>query len=295
MEQDHRGAYKLNIAPACVECIVNQAERVASTLHVDPNTADKLVETAKEMSKNFSFSKTPPEVATPVYEAMAKILHKEDIYEEIKALSTKKALSLLPSLQKRLEESKDLFTTSLKIAVAGNVIDLASEMRFDLDEELAKIFDTDFAIDDSKKLKTLLKKSNSVVVLGDNAGEHVFDKLFIQTLQQLYPDIKFYYFVRGKPIINDVTLKEAKEIGFDEVCDVIDSGVDTPGFVYKRANKQARELFDQADVVISKGMGNYECLTPSHKSPIAFLLKVKCNVVAESLNQNTGDIICKII
>ncbi len=247
------------------------------------------------MSKHFSFSQTPPEVATPVYEEMAKILHKKDIYDEIKALSTKKALSLLPLLKKQLETSDDPFMTALKIAVAGNVIDLASEITFDLDEELEKIFHTDFAEDDSKALAELLQKAKSVVILGDNAGEHVFDKLFVQTLQNLYSQVKFHYFVRGKPIINDVTLKEAKEIGFDTVCEVIDSGVDTPGFVYTRANEKAKKLFDTADVVISKGMGNYECLTPSHKSPIAFLLKVKCNVVAASLGREVGDIVCKIL
>ena len=278
-----------------MECIINQAERVGRTLHTDEQTTQKLVQTARLMSEHFSFSQTPPEVATPVYEEMARILHKEDIYDEIKALSTKKALSLLPLLEKQLEKSDDTFMTALKIAVAGNVIDLASEMTFDLDEELAKIFHTDFAVDDSKKLSQLLDMAKDVVVLGDNAGEHVFDKLFVQTLQKLFPQIKFYYFVRGKAIINDVALKEAKEIGFDAVCEVVDSGVDTPGFVYSRANERAKELFDAADVVISKGMGNYECLTPSHKSPIAFLLKVKCNVVATSLGRNVGDIVCKII
>ncbi len=295
MEQNDRGAQQLNIAPACVECIINQAERVGRTLHVDETTTQKLIFIARSMSEHFSFSQTPPEVATPVYEEMAKILHKEDIYDEIKTLSTKKALSLLPLLEKQLETSEEPFMTALKIAVAGNVIDLASEITFDLDEELAKIFYTDFAVDDSKKLAALLQKAKNVVVLGDNAGEHVFDKLFVETLQKLYPQIKFYYFVRGKPIINDVTRKEAKEIGFGAVCEVVDSGVDTPGFVYSRANERAQKLFDSADVVISKGMGNYECLTPSCKSPIAFLLKVKCNVVAASLGREVGDIVCKIM
>ena len=285
----------MNIAPACVECIVNQAERVGKTLHVNQKILTDLTDTARLMSKGFSFMQTPPEVATPVYEAMAKILHKKDIYDEIKELSTQKALALLPLLETKLKQSDDVFLTALKIAVAGNVIDLASEISFDLDEELEKIFHTDFSIDDSKRLDSLLSDAKKVVVLGDNAGEHVFDKLFIQTLQTLYPQIRFYYFVRGNPIINDVTLKEAKEIGFDEVCEVIDSGVDTPGFVYARANKKAQQLFDESDLVIAKGMGNYECLTPSHKSPIAFLLKVKCNVVASSLGKDVGDIIIKLI
>ena len=285
----------MNIALACVECIINQAERVGKTLHTDKQTTQKLIHTARLMSEHFSFSQTPPEVATPVYKEMAKILHKEDIYKEIKVVSTKKALSLLDLLKQQLKKSDDPFMTALKIAVAGNVIDLASEITFDLDEELEKIFHTDFTVDDSQNLAKLLKKAKNVVILGDNAGEHVFDKLFIQTLKEFYPQIEFYYFVRGKPIINDVTLKEANEIDFDTVCEVIDSGVDTPGFVYKRASKRAKELFDAADVVISKGMGNYECLTPSHKSPIAFLLKIKCSVVAVSLGHNVGDIVCKII
>ncbi len=278
-----------------MECIINQARRVGDTLHVDPATAKKLVDTAEAMSREFSFSKTPPEVATPVYEKMAQILKKSDIYDEVKAHSTQKARSFLPLLQQRLKNTEDTFMTSLKIAVAGNVIDLASEVSFDLKEELAKVFWSDFAEDDSQRLRLELEKAKRVVVLGDNAGEHLFDKLAISVWKELFPHIEFCYFVRGKPIINDVTLKEAKEIAFEEVCRVVDSGVDTPGFVYERATQEAKELFDAADIVVSKGMGNYECLTPSHKSPIAFLLKVKCSVVAASLGREVGDIVCKII
>jgi len=127
----------LNIASACVECIINQASRVGETLHVDKTTKERLVWQAKRMSEHFSFSQTPPEVATPVYEALADILHKEDIYEEIKNHSTQKALAFLPLLQRKLEESDDLFMSALKIAVSGNVIDLASEVMFDLQEELS--------------------------------------------------------------------------------------------------------------------------------------------------------------
>jgi uncharacterized protein with ATP-grasp and redox domains len=285
----------LNIDLTCVECIINQSKRVGETLKVDEKTAQELINHTKELSKDFSFLKTPPEVATPVYKDMAKILKTDDIYLDIKQASTKKALSFLPVLEERLLKTDDKFTTALKIAVAGNVIDLASEVMFDLQKELDKIFELDFDIDDSLELKKLLENAKEVVVLGDNVGEHLFDKLFIEILKELYQNIKFYYFVRGEPIINDVTLKEAKEIDFDEVCEVVDSGVPTPGFVYNLATPKAKELFDRCDVVISKGMGNYECLSPSHKSPIAFLLKVKCSVVASSLFKEVGDIVCKVL
>ncbi len=295
MEQNDRGTYLVNITATCVECIINQSRRVGETLRLSEERVKELVAVTTKMSASFSFHKTPPEVATPVYRELAKIVGKKDLYDEVKRHSTQKALSLLPRLEKELQNAQNPFITALKIAVAGNVIDLASEVSFDLDEELEKIFHTDFAEDDSDSLHNTLQSAKNVVVLGDNAGEHVFDKLFVKTLQKLFPHIEFYYFVRGEPIINDVTYDEAIAIGFEKVCTVIDSGVPTPGFVYDLATNEAKKLFDTADAVISKGMGNYECLTPSHKSPIFFLLKVKCSVVAASLGLEVGDLVCKKI
>jgi uncharacterized protein with ATP-grasp and redox domains len=247
----------------------------------------------EQQSKTFSFTATPPEIAADVYAQMACIAKKEDLYAQQKQHATQHASSFLPLLQNALEHSSDKLLTATKIAVAGNVIDLAAQVEFDLEEEIASIFQTDFAHNDFKALEKSLAKARDVVVLGDNVGEHIFDYLFIQTLQSLYPALRVHYFVRGCPIINDVTMKEAKEAGFEQLCHLVDSGVDTPGFAYQRATKEAQTLFDNADVVVSKGMGNYECLSPSHRENIFFLLKVKCDVVANSLGQKLGDIICK--
>jgi len=90
-------------------------------------------------------------------------------------------------------------------------------------------------------------------------------------------------------------MKEAQQAGFDKLCNLVDSGVNTPGFAYSRANENAKALFDSADLVISKGMGNYECLSDTKRSNICFLLKVKCEVVANSLNAQVGNTICKIV
>jgi len=285
----------MKIQPACVECIVNQSFRVVDAIDANTPLATKITSHVKELSKDFSFSLTPPEIAAYVYADMAKIANMEDLYAYQKQLASSHAKTFLPKLQTKLQNSTNKLLSATKIAIAGNVIDLAAEVSFDLEEELEKIFHTPFGIDDFQTLEKELNKARNVVVLGDNTGEHIFDYIFIQTLQELYPDISFSYFVRGVPIINDVTLKEAKEIGFDKLCNLIDSGVDTPGFSYNRASQEAQELFDNADLVISKGMGNYECLSPSHKQNICFLLKVKCNVVASSLGAELGDIICKVV
>lgn len=285
----------MKIDEACIGCIINQSVRVADAIHADKPLRKKLTSTVEEMSKSFSYNDTPPEIASFVYEKMAEIAQKYDLYDEAKELSTKKALSFVPFLKNRVEISKNKLLSATKIAVAGNVIDLAAEVAFDLEDELEKIFYTKFAHDDFEELQQRLKNSKTVLIIGDNVGEHIFDYIYIETLRKLYPKTEFFYMVRGNPIINDVTLKEAKEAGFEKICKVVDSGVNTPGFAYSRANDYAKKLFESVDFVIAKGMGNYECMTPSHRKGICFLLKVKCQVVAASLQKEVGDIICKIV
>lgn len=277
----------------CVACIINQSLKVANAIGADGTTKNQLFSEVTQMSKDFSFSHNPPEIAADVYEKMAQIANKTDLYDEIKELSTKKAEALVPALKIKLKNSNDRLLTATKIAVAGNVIDLAAKVEFDLEEELVKVFDTAFAHNDFEVMKNELQKAKTILVIGDNVGEHIFDYLFIETLQELYPNAEYSYMVRGNPIINDVTMKEAKEAGFDELCKLVDSGVNTPGFTYNRANQNAQNLFDSVDVIISKGMGNYECLNESKRGNIFFLLKVKCDVVANSLGKTLGDIICK--
>jgi len=283
------------IDEVCVGCIINQSVKVAEAIDASKELTTKLVSTVEEMSKDFSFSNNPPEIASSVYEKMAVIANKKDLYDEKKELSTKKALTFVPLLKEKLLNSKNKLLTATKIAVAGNVIDLAAEVEFDLEDELLKIFDTEFAHNDFKHLELKLSTAKDVVVLGDNVGEHIFDYMFIETMKELFPNVLFTYMVRGCPIINDVTITEAKEAGFHELCNLVDSGVNTPGFAYSRANEKAKRFFDDADLVISKGMGNYECLSPSHRKDICFLLKVKCGVVANSLDKELGDIICKMV
>jgi len=284
----------MTIDEACIGCIINQSAKVADAIHASNSLSNDLISTVKEMSKDFSYEDNPPEIASYVYEKMAEIANKTDLYDEVKAASTNKALSFIPLLKDKLSTSDNRLLTATKIAVAGNVIDLAAAVEFDLTEELEKIFHTHFSYNDFDMLEEKLITAKRVLVIGDNVGEHIFDYMFIETLKELYPNVDYSYMVRGNPIINDVTVKEAKEAGFDELCELVDSGVNTPGFTYNRANSYSQKLFDRVDLVISKGMGNYECLSPFHRKNICFLLKVKCEVVAKSLNKEIGDIVCKM-
>jgi uncharacterized protein with ATP-grasp and redox domains len=283
----------MNITPQCISCIFNQAHRVTQELHLDDTKAKEVLDVASSFIPKFSMHQNPPQNATMMYEAIAKLLNKEDIYKEVKAHSTAEATKLAPFAQKLLDESSNLFLDATKIAVAGNVIDLASEIRFDLEEEIKKVIHTPFAIDDSSKLLESLQNAQKVVYLADNAGEHIFDKLYLQALNTLFPDLEIYYLTRGNPIINDVTYEEAMEAGLNEVATVINSGVTTPCIIVEDLEPYSRELFESADTIISKGMGNYECLNAEVDYPIFFLLKVKCSVVSASIGQPIGSIVCK--
>ncbi len=255
----------------------------------------KVLDESAKMLPTFSMGKTPPENATPMYQMISILLEKPDLYQEVKEKSIQKAKAFLPECQRAIDQSSFPFLTATKIAVAGNVIDLASEFSFDLGDELKKVLNTDFAIDDTTLLYEKLQRSQKVVYLADNAGENVFDTLYIQTLKTLFPKIHISYFVRATPIINDITYNELLSDEINEVADLVNSGVETPGIVIENLTKEARLLFEDADCIISKGMGNYECLSDQADYPIYYLLKVKCNVVANALDQNVGDIICKSV
>ncbi len=252
-----------------------------------------MLDESAKMLPSLSLEKTPPKNATPMYQMISDILNKPDLYKEVKQKSILMAEKFVPNCKEEIKNSSDPFLTAIKIAVAGNVIDLASEFVFDLEDELKKVLKTDFTIDHTKELYQKLQKSKNVVYLADNAGENVFDRLFIQTLKEQFKDIKIYYFARTSPIINDITYDELKDDPINDIATLIDSGIKTPGLIIEDLTKEAKALFESADCIISKGMGNFECLSEYKEYPIYYLLKVKCNVVANALETKVGDIVCK--
>ena len=284
----------MNIENECIACIIGQSKRVAEAIGASDALSLALLSHVENSLKNADFTLSPPVIAAPLYEEMARLSQKIDLYDEQKAHAVVQANLYMPFLQDTIEKSNDPFMALLKTAVVGNVIDLAAEVTFDLHGAITSVFDTPFAHDDTHRLKEQLKESKSLLYVGDNTGEHIFDALAITHLKLLYPQLEIFYMVRGNFIINDVTMKEAKEAKMDQLCTLIDSGVNTPGFVYERATIEAQRLFDTADLIIAKGMGNYECMTPITRKNICFLLKVKCSVVSRSLGQEIGSIICKI-
>ncbi len=282
----------MNITTDCITCLLNQSIRVAKNLKLDEPKSDELTKIAQETISKYS-NVTPVVVASDLYPKMSNFIGSSDIYADLKAKSTKEALKLLTEVEATLESLEDRLEGAIKASVAGNVIDFATPNQFDLSKEFKTVFKTPFAIDNQDKFLDRLKSAKSFMIIADNVGEHVFDKLLLQEINRVYPNIELYYATRGVPIINDVTIKEAKEIGLDRVATLIDSGVDTPGLDYSRASSSFMKIYNSMDLILAKGMGNYEALDEVCDNRIYHLLKVKCSVVALSIGANLGDLIFK--
>ena len=133
-----------------------------------------------------------------------------------------------------------------------------------------------------------LGRASRILYLADNAGEIVFDRLLIERM----PPGKVTVGVRGFPVINDATMKDAEDTGMTELAEVIDNGSDGPGTILDDCSQSFRDRFDEADLIIAKGQGNYETLSEVDKD-IYFLLKAKCAVIARDMGCQEDDMILK--
>lgn len=271
----------------CLPCFLSQALRAGRIATDDEKKIKRLLDEVGMALKDIPLECTPPEAGILIYGKVREISGVFDPYRETKIENTEKALSLYPRLKKLVRESTDPLLTAIRIAIAGNVIDFGVNENFDIEKEVEETLQKEFAIFDYESFKERLGQVDEVLYLGDNAGESVFDKILIEELKK-----PVTYAVREIPVINDVTWDDALMAGLDEVATIISSGTNAPGTILKTCSSEFMEIYENSDMVISKGQGNYEALSED-KRPIFFLLKVKCHVIASDLDVKEGDIVLK--
>jgi len=271
----------------CIPCFFRQALEAAKLAGADKKTQKKILDEVSKKIPAFSLKLTPPEIARTVYGVVQKHTGGIDAYVKIKQKSNRMSLELYPDLKQIIDSSETPFLNAVRLAVAGNVIDYGVPFAFDIEREIEECLEKEFAVFDYKELEKGIEKAKLVLYILDNAGEIVFDKILIEEIKTEVVAV-----VREKPIINDVTMQDAKEINLSDVCKVISSGSDIPGTILQEATKDFRSIYDKADLIISKGQGNYETLS-DEKKDIYFIFKAKCPVVAEHVGCNLGDIILK--
>ena len=265
---------------------------IAKLVNQDPDSVlqtlksqNKRVINSNAKLKDIPLENTTPETATFIYQRIKEITGINDPYKKIKEENIQQVVELYPYLKKLVKNSGDPLLTAIRLAIAGNVIDYGANRNFNVEEEIEKALNQDFAILDYDQFRDDLEKAQFVLYLGDNAGESVFDKLLIETMNK-----PVTYAVRDEPIINEVTMEDAINSGIGEVAEIISSGAHTPAIILKLCNENFIKKFKKANLIISKEQGNYEGLS-GETSPIYFLLKTKCRLIARELNAEVNDII----
>jgi len=271
----------------CFPCFLSQALRAARMATDDTEQIKSVLDDVGRMLSTIPLSSSPPESGRRVYQKVSEITGNPDPYQALKQKSTREALAMYPVLKRRVEAADDRLMTAVRMAIAGNVIDFGPGKAFDLNTVVEETLRRDFAICDIRAFRDALNQAESVLFIGDNAGESVFDRLLIEELNQ-----PVHYAVRGKPIINDVTWDHAVAAGIDQVADIISSGSDAPGVILERCSPEFRAVYERSPLIISKGQGNYEALS-GRGGPVFFLLKTKCRVIADHAGVAEGDIILK--
>ena len=270
----------------CIPCFIRQAHDALKMVGSDDQHSHHALKRVLVEAADFSMEHSPPEMAQTIHRIIREELANDDPYAQIKTDSTTLALELVEEARAEVEGAADPFHMAVRFSIAGNILDFALASlwdRLDLSSFIEKT--TLQLIDDAavERLKKEAVQAQTILFLGDNCGEAVFDRLLIEQL----PKAKILYAVKGSPVINDVTMPDAIDSGLGEVAELVENGSDAPGTILEDCSAEFRALFDAADLVIAKGQANYESLCDVSR-PVFFLTQVKCPVIGRDLGEPVG-------
>ncbi|MBP2630012.1 MAG: hypothetical protein H6Q70_640 [Firmicutes bacterium] len=285
----------MNLNLNCILCNLKQVLTVTDLVKIDCVSREIIMRDVLGYLHETNYRRSNPEVIKGTWDIITKHIKNINPYREIKNYYNREIINIADKIRNIINDSDDKFMVALKIAITANLIDFAASHTFDekiLFEKINSINEQIMPIDDSEKLFESLKTAKTLLYLGDNCGEIVLDKIFIEYIHKVFPNIKVYFGVRGEPIVNDVTIEDADMVKMEEVAEVITNGDGSLGTVIEKTSLAFKDVFYKADVIIAKGQGNYESLSEINRSHIFFLFMAKCNAVASSLNVANLSIVC---
>jgi len=277
----------MKVSLECAHCLLERAMNQTRLATDDPELQMKVITAmTKFLGENFNSESVPSNIGTD-RDLIVQRMTGKDPYEELKRESNVMALNILPELIKLVDEAKDqhsMFRTATLIAAAANAIEFdVSGREFSLDE-LRHILDnveSDLAVDQVDEFRKLCENVSEVIFLHDNAGEVVLDMILMREIKRLGP--KVIAVVKGGPILNDATMIDADEVNLRDYADeVIDTGAPAIGVNLERNSKEFLDIFHSAELIVAKGMGNFESLTEFEpESPTVHIMRTKCIPVAK--------------
>ena len=280
----------MKTALECIPCFVRQAAEAVEMSGCSASCKERLLRRLLREIASADWAVMPVTIAQRIQRTVRDETEHRDPYRELKAKMNRTALDLLPALADTVRRQPDPRTAVVRLAIAGNLLDAGSKARLapeDLPKRLSAIWDMPL-VGNAADLFRAAEVAERILYLADNAGEIVFDRLLIEAL----PTEKITVAVRGAPVINDATMEDAHTAGIPAVAKVIDNGSDAPGTLLDECSQPFRLHFDDADMIIAKGQGNYETLSETNKH-VFFLLTVKCPMIATDIGAAVGDLVVK--
>lgn len=265
---------------ACHECARRRYTKYAKT-HMDEETMKKYLHDVEEEVLKVDYQ----ELETAWERVTRRYMKTDDIHREEKEKFQSVMMSMKDEVEKTLDESEALLDDALRYALAGNVIDFATMPDLTLDQlmdiinDVKKIeFDPEIY---SHFIEDLINAKN-VVILLDNVGEVVMDTLLCKKLKMIFPEKHITAVPSGYPISSDATAKECYESGMGDYADIIPNGTDICGTYLPDCSPKCIKALDESDIVISKGMANFEVMAGSKYNAYYFFL-CKCQFYCDAL------------
>lgn len=283
------------MTPECIPCLLGRVLFEAE-LCAPRRAGAAMREGLAVLHENFLPESNSAEVATKVHRRVYDVLGCEDPYAALKERSDEVAASLLDRARGFIDRSEDRLEAAAVVAIAGNVMDFGipghddpEQLRDDLDSILAQGLD----VNDVDRLRSMLGPGRRVAYLTDNCGESVLDRLLVDELKRTGATV--IGVVKGAPVLTDVTMGEVRRAGLDDAFDnIITTGMFAVGLDTNRMGERLRSELDAADIIVSKGMANFESLSDAGIGPIIYLMRAKCRPVAEAIGARKGDNVAKL-
>ena len=290
----------MKLSAECVPCLLRRAVYEVE-LCAPGRAMEALRECSSVIAEKASDSISSAEFASAIHQCAYSTIGKDDPYSDLKKRSNEVALSLLPVAERFVERSKNHLIVAMRVSIIGNLLDFGIEGSIGSPEALKKAFKElmtePLGSDDSEEIERMIKKSKEIVFLADNCGEIVFDKILLREIKKLGGG-RIVLVIKGKPILTDVTKKDMRGLGIekyvDEILETEDVAVGINLWTRGKNSKIVSRL-RRADLIISKGMANFEALSENDWKAIAYLLRVKCDTVARAIDAPVGTNVIKLV
>ncbi len=280
----------MKIAPDCIVCNLNAGLTAIREVTSEKDSIKALtIEIMKlPAMRGLDWSITGSQLVEQIFTTITAALGDPDPFKRWKKQHNDKCLSFYPLLRQAVTESQNPLFTAVNLAIMGNSIDpMGLETPHAVEQVIRESLTREVSRKSFADLEKRLRLSELVLYLGDNCGEIVYDKLLIETIKSHY-DTEVVFVVRSVPTLNDATTGEAKLVGMDDTATVIENGIDGPfpGTILSRCSERLRELWSSADLVMSKGGGNFDSLDEEEDlgTPLYYMLMSKCMPYREYFN-----------